>query len=253
MPIRFDAYRMRDGVTPLSEDYFNPVLGDIDTRIAELEAKRATLDAVLTELTNFGLQRIDVLVGPAMAEVNATLEDLRTRRDQLIATIGNIGNLVTQAEMATALEALAAGITKEGIGLGQVDNVSAANLRARALHTGEQPMSSITGLGLELGKKTTDLVTLAVASATTAVAGRVYECDTSAAAFNLTLPAAPAVGDRIGIVDIKRTFAAKPLTLLRNGKNIEGTADDMQINQLMRGVLEYRSAALGWVFYRLFT
>ncbi len=33
MPIRFEAYRMRDGVTPLSQDYFNPVFGDLDARI----------------------------------------------------------------------------------------------------------------------------------------------------------------------------------------------------------------------------
>lgn len=103
MPTRFEKYRMRDGVTPLSQDFFNPVFADIDTRIADLEERRADLQAVVDELTQFGLQRIDTLVGPAMAEVNAMLELLRLRRDQLEAAIGNVGDLATQAQMDQAI------------------------------------------------------------------------------------------------------------------------------------------------------
>jgi len=99
MPKRFEAYRMRDGVTPLSQDYFNPIFGDIDARIAELEERRADLQAVVDELTQFGLQRIDTLVGPAMAEVTAMLELLRERRDQLEAAIGNVADLATRTQM----------------------------------------------------------------------------------------------------------------------------------------------------------
>lgn len=99
MPTRFEKYRMRDGVTPLSEDFFNPVFGDIDARIAELEERRADLQAVVDELTQFGLQRIDTLVGPAMAEVTAMLEQLRQRRDQLEAAIGNVADLATRSQM----------------------------------------------------------------------------------------------------------------------------------------------------------
>lgn len=95
---------MRDGVTPLSEDFFNPVFADIDTRIADLEERRADLQGVVDELTLFGLARIDTLVGPAMAEVNAMLALLRQRRDELEAAIGNVGDLATK----TQLDALAA-------------------------------------------------------------------------------------------------------------------------------------------------
>ena len=99
---------MRDGETPLSQDYFNPIFGDIDTRIAELEERRADLQAVVDELTQFGLQRIDTLVGPAMAEVNAMLELLRLRRDQLEAAIGNVDDLATQTQLGAAMDAEAA-------------------------------------------------------------------------------------------------------------------------------------------------
>jgi YD repeat-containing protein len=99
MPTRFEKYRMRDGVTPLSQDYFNPIFGDIDARIADLEERRADLQTVVDELTQFGLQRIDTLVGPAMAEVTAMLELLRLRRDQLEAAIGNVADLATRTQM----------------------------------------------------------------------------------------------------------------------------------------------------------
>ncbi len=251
MPIRFDNYRMRDGVTPLSEDFFNGVFGDIDTRIAQLEEKRADYQAALDELTKFGLQRIDFLIGPSMDDVNAMLADLRARRDELVAAIGNVGDLASRTELL-ALANTVAGINKTTLGLDLVDNVSAADLRDRATHTGEQPMASITGLATALGTKATELVTLSIASNTTAVAGRWYECDTSAGAFNLTLPATAVVGARIGICDIKRTFGLNALTLLRNGLRIEGVADDLMLDGFFRGVLEYRGADLGWVITRFF-
>ncbi len=99
MPTRFEAYRMRDGVTPLAEDYFNPVLADIDARIAELEARRADLQGVVDELTRFGLARIDTLIGPAMATVSATITELEQRRAELEATIADAGQLVTQPDL----------------------------------------------------------------------------------------------------------------------------------------------------------
>ena len=105
MPTRFDAYRMLDGVTPLSEDYFNPVLRDIDARIAEIEDRRADLLRVIDDLSAFGLQRIDALIGPAVAELNAMLDDLRSRRDELVAAIANVGDLATQAQLGAAIAA----------------------------------------------------------------------------------------------------------------------------------------------------
>lgn len=103
MPIRFEAYRMRDGVTPLAQDYFNPVLGDIDARIADMEARRDDLQAVTDELTRFGLQRIDSLLGPSMAEVNAIIAYLYQKRAELEGAVGNIANLATTGQLNTAI------------------------------------------------------------------------------------------------------------------------------------------------------
>ena len=105
MPTRFEVYRMRDGVTPLAEDYFNPLLADIDARIARIEDQRADLQRVIDELSAFGLQRIDTLVGPAMQQFNTALADAIAQRDALIAAVGNVATLATQAQLAAAVQA----------------------------------------------------------------------------------------------------------------------------------------------------
>ena len=107
MPKRFEAYRMRDGETPLSQDYFNPIFGDIDARIAELEERRADMQGVVDELTKFGLARIDTLVVPVMDEVDAMLQQMRGRRDELEEAIEKVGELATVTQLNEAMDAQA--------------------------------------------------------------------------------------------------------------------------------------------------
>lgn len=83
MPLRFENYRMRDGITPLAEDYFNPVLRDLDTRIAALEDKRADLQGVIDQLSKFGLERINALMGPAIESLNDLLDQARDKLEEL--------------------------------------------------------------------------------------------------------------------------------------------------------------------------
>lgn len=157
MPKRFEAYRMRDGQTPLSEDFFNGVFGDIDNRIAELEARRADLQGVVDELTRFGLARIDTLVGPSMAEVNAMLVQLRQRRDELEAAIGNVGDLATQTQMDSAIgdamdaeaqarnEAITVAVQAEATArAAEVTAEAAARAAAIALATARPSASTVT-------------------------------------------------------------------------------------------------------------
>lgn len=77
-----------------------------------------------------------------------------------------------------------------------------------------------------------------------------YLIDTSAGAFSINLPAAPASGDEITFIDAAGTFRQKPLTLLRNGQNIEGAADDMTLN--IGGVnitIIFTTPTQGWKLY----
>lgn len=57
-----------------------------------------------------------------------------------------------------------------------------------------------------------------------AVANDLVRCNTAAGAFSVSLPASPADGDIIGVVDIAGTFGINNLTLLPNTKFIESDA-----------------------------
>ena len=74
------------------------------------------------------------------------------------------------------------------------------------------------------------LSTSAISTATNAAANYRYICDTSSAAFILTLPASPAVGDYLEIVDAKGTFGTNNLTVANNGKNVNGVAEALTID-----------------------
>lgn len=102
MPTRFDAYRMRDGVTPLAEDYFNPILSDIDARIAALEERRADLDGAISSLQGFGLERIDAVMQAPLAQLNAAIADAMALRDALQAAVGNVFDLATKTQLQAA-------------------------------------------------------------------------------------------------------------------------------------------------------
>lgn len=53
------------------------------------------------------------------------------------------------------------------------------------------------------------------------------QTDTSGGAFTVTLPATPAVGDQVIVVDSAGSWATNNLTVGRNGSTIEGSASDL--------------------------
>jgi hypothetical protein len=56
------------------------------------------------------------------------------------------------------------------------------------------------------------------------------QTNTSGGAFTVTLPATPAVGDQVIIVDTANSWATNNLTVSRNGSTIEGDASDLICN-----------------------
>jgi hypothetical protein len=57
----------------------------------------------------------------------------------------------------------------------------------------------------------------------TAVSGNGYFCDTTSAAFTVTLPATPSAGDIVAIADYNGTAATNNITVGRNSSNINGS------------------------------
>jgi hypothetical protein len=76
-----------------------------------------------------------------------------------------------------------------------------------------------------------------------------YACDTSSAAFTLTLPGSPTAGrTRLSILDYSGTFGTNSLTILRNGNNIMGLAEDMVCDvDNARFTLVYVDSTKGWM------
>jgi hypothetical protein len=82
----------------------------------------------------------------------------------------------------------------------------------------------------------------------TAVAGEGYFCNTTSAAFTVTLPASPSAGDLVGIKDYANTADTNNITIGRNGSNIEGVANDFVISVEGGSItLIYVDATKGWL------
>ena len=86
------------------------------------------------------------------------------------------------------------------------------------------------------------------ADPSTATAGNGYFCDTSSAAFTVTLPASPSLGDEVTLVDYAGTFDSNNLTVGRNSEKIQGTAADLTVAVENAGLtLVYSGSTYGWL------
>jgi hypothetical protein len=62
-------YRMKNGVTPLSDSYFNPLHLDVDLRLHGLEEVKADWENAVADISGKGLERIDAALLPAFERV----------------------------------------------------------------------------------------------------------------------------------------------------------------------------------------
>jgi hypothetical protein len=80
-----------------------------------------------------------------------------------------------------------------------------------------------------------------VSTSITAIASQLLWINTTSAAITVTLPASPAKGDTIRIIDIANTFDTNNLTIGRNGRPIMGASEDMTVST--------EGAAFDLIFY----
>jgi hypothetical protein len=82
----------------------------------------------------------------------------------------------------------------------------------------------------------------------TAVKGNAYPCNTTSAAFTVTLPATPSAGDQIQLVDYAGTFDTNGLVVNPNGNKLEGATSSLQLSGEREGViLTYIDSTQGWI------
>jgi hypothetical protein len=81
-----------------------------------------------------------------------------------------------------------------------------------------------------------------------ASAGEGYFVNTSGGAITATLPASPTIGQTIKFIDYAGTFDTNNLTVGRNGKNIQGLAENLTVNQERAGLaLVFTDNTQGWL------
>jgi hypothetical protein len=139
-------------------------------------------------------------------------------------------------------------VTKSDVGLGNVPNEDAtdmANWDQKGATAGQVPVwndgwapgDMEGGGGLEWS---------VISGDTDAEADKGYLMNASGN-ITLTLPANPSEGDTVGVCDFANKATTYTLTVARNGKNIEGSADDLVLNIDGVGfVLCYTNEARGW-------
>lgn len=75
----------------LDAAWFNRLLGDVNTRLRGVEAIEADLNEAVIQLQAVGLQRIDDVISPIIAQVRADVQDVA---DNLVAVAGQISDLL---------------------------------------------------------------------------------------------------------------------------------------------------------------
>ena len=90
--------------------------------------------------------------------------------------------------------------------------------------------------------------TTAKTTAFTAVSNKGYFCNTTSAAFTVTLPASPVAGDVIALKDYANTFDTNNLTINPNGNKIQGASSNFNITvEGANSQFIYVDATRGWV------
>src|SRR5210317_593531 len=93
------------------------------------------------------------------------------------------------------------------------------------------------------------VITADGSTTTNVEAGKGYFIDTTSAAHTVTLPASATIGDIIHIKDYAGTFGTNNLTILRNGHNIQGVANDSLISTNRASIsLFYIDSTKGWLY-----
>ena len=141
-------------------------------------------------------------------------------------------------------------ITPNGTGVVKLDGLSYPTADGSANQVLKTDGSGVLSFTTLTSDGTADWDTSVKTTGFTATANKGYFCNTTSAAFTVTLPATPSAGDEVIILDYAGTFDTNALTISPNGGKIEGATANLQLSGEREGVrLVYIDSTQGWLAY----
>jgi hypothetical protein len=141
-------------------------------------------------------------------------------------------------------------LTPKGTGKLNLDGIKFPNADGSAGQALTTDGSGVLSFSTISADGTADWDTTVKTSGFTATANKGYFCNTTSAAFTVTLPATPSAGDEVIILDYAGTFDTNLLTISPNGNKIEGVTDNLGLRGEREGVrLVYIDSTQGWLAY----
>jgi len=129
------------------------------------------------------------------------------------------------------------------------------NTLAKATLTAGTGISVTNGAGsITIANSAASIIWQSVqTSGFTAVSGNGYPCNTTSAAFTVTLPASPTAGNIITLTDYAGTWATNNITIGVNGNKLNGVVNNATLSTTRQSIsLVYIDATQGWIAYNGF-
>ena len=233
-PTPSNNYLIQDD-TPLDPDTLNAIFGSISGRLKTQEAQIVDWEAAVDNLNNLGLQVIAENLAP---QILAARDQVTLLQSQANAVEDQIAALIS------------AGIFASGVTVTPIAGLNAANttvqlalasLLAKIGANGEAITALAQSMTTALGTKQTKLTWSKKTTSFNAVAGNTYLLKHSAA-LTVTFPAAPAEGDRIGLV-IEDEAELYAVTIALSGKSFAGATTDVVVKRGVTLIFEFFDGA----------
>lgn len=239
----------------LDRAVWDAVFGSIGGRLRALEDVNSGIETLKLELQNFGIQRLDEAINPLIAQTQAALASLRSEVQEAQAELADTvedANAAFAAALATANtslgqlqtqlnQMLAGGVPAANVAVTAINTLAAANAQAAFAEVVSEMNTLAESTTLALGTKQNKMTWSKKTGAFNATAGNTYLLKHTAA-VTVTFPAAPAEGDRIGLV-IEDEAELYAVTIVLSGKSFAGATTDVVVKRGFTLIFEFFDGA----------
>jgi len=196
----------------------------------------------------------------SIASLGGDVDGPASAVDSQIALFDSTTGKLIKAATTTGLLKASSGVIAAAVSSTDYAPATTGTSAQLLANSGSGGFANVTvgsNLSLSAGTLTAGLVWQSVqTTGFTAVAGRAYPCNTTSAAFTVTLPSSPSAGDQITLTDYAGTWDTNNLTINPNGGKINGDTNNGIVSTERGAVnLVYVDSTQGWISYasNLFT